>query len=101
MVSFKISCSATTSVDREVEKKKTLDAEETALLVKDLQNVFRTGRTKSYEWRISQLNSIAKMLQEKENDITEALYKDLSKPQLEAFVSEVYFLKQYIFFKWV
>ncbi|KAH7520552.1 hypothetical protein FEM48_Zijuj08G0156100 [Ziziphus jujuba var. spinosa] len=87
--SFKISCSATLSVVGEVEEKKTFDSDEATLLLKDLQKVFRSGRTKSYEWRISQLNSILKMLKEKEKDITDAIYKDLSKPQLESFVSEI------------
>ncbi|KAH0987929.1 hypothetical protein GBA52_015106 [Prunus armeniaca] len=44
---------------------------------------------KSYEWRMSQLENIAKMLEEKEKEITEALYKDLSKPEVEAFISEI------------
>ncbi|KAM5577900.1 hypothetical protein ABKV19_008299 [Rosa sericea] len=36
-----------------------------------------------------QLSNIGRMLDEKEKDIIEALYKDLSKPELEAFISEI------------
>jgi aldehyde dehydrogenase (NAD+) len=38
---------------------------------------------------VSQLKGIEKMVEEREKDISEALYKDLSKPEFEAFVSEV------------
>ncbi|XP_028770308.1 aldehyde dehydrogenase family 3 member H1 isoform X1 [Neltuma alba] len=83
------SCSATLSVIPEVEEKQVFDGETANLLVKELRKNFNSGRTKSYEWRISQLESIAKMLEEKEEDIIEALQKDLAKPAFEAFISEV------------
>jgi aldehyde dehydrogenase (NAD+) len=70
-------------------KKQPFDANEAPLLVKELKESFRTGRTRSYEWRVSQLKGIEKMVEEREKDISEALYKDLSKPEFEAFVSEV------------
>ncbi|KAB5521553.1 hypothetical protein DKX38_025872 [Salix brachista] len=75
------------------EKKKTFDANEAALLVKELNESFRSGKTKSYEWRVSQLKSIEKMVVEREKDICEALYKDLSKPEFEAFFSEIAMVK--------
>lgn len=65
------------------------DGKEAASLVDELRTNFNTGRTKSYEWRISQLQNIAKMIDEKEKAITEALHQDLSKPELEAFLAEV------------
>lgn len=65
------------------------DGKEAASLVEDLRSNFNTGRTKSYEWRISQLQNIVRMIDEKERSITEALYQDLSKPELEAFLAEV------------
>jgi len=58
------------------------DGEKANLLVKDLQKSFDSGMIKSYEWRLSQLESITKMLEEKEKEITEALYKDLGKPHV-------------------
>eukprot|EP00258_Populus_trichocarpa_P014959 XP_006370386.2 aldehyde dehydrogenase family 3 member H1 isoform X1 [Populus trichocarpa] len=75
------------------EKKQTFDANEAAWLVKELNESFRTGKTKSYEWRVSQLKGIEKMVVEREKDICEALYKDLSKPEYEAFVSEIAMVK--------
>ncbi|XAR73114.1 Aldehyde dehydrogenase (NAD(+)) [Bertholletia excelsa] len=70
--------------EEELEKK--LDA---GGLVKDLRECFNTGKTKSLEWRVAQLKSIAKMLDDKEKDIMAALYQDLSKPQHESFISEI------------
>ncbi|KAI5587795.1 aldehyde dehydrogenase family 3 member H1 isoform X2 [Populus trichocarpa] len=70
-------------------KKQPFDANEAPSLVKELKESFRTGRTRSYEWRVSQLKGIEKMVEEREKDISEALYKDLSKPEFEAFVSEI------------
>lgn len=75
----------------EVEEKQVFDGEKAKLMVKELRKNFNSGRTKSYEWRISQLESIAKMLVEKEKDITEALQKDLAKPPFETFIAEVNF----------
>ncbi|XP_062148151.1 aldehyde dehydrogenase family 3 member I1, chloroplastic-like isoform X3 [Alnus glutinosa] len=83
------SCSATLSVVAEVEEKPKFDVHKTALLVKELRKSFNSGRTRGYEWRVSQLKSIEKMIDEKEKEITEALHKDLSKPELEAFISEI------------
>ncbi|XP_038706232.1 aldehyde dehydrogenase family 3 member I1, chloroplastic-like isoform X2 [Tripterygium wilfordii] len=71
------------------ETEEVLDAEKAALLVNDLRRSFSSGKTRSYEWRVSQLKSIAKMLEDKEKEIKEALHKDLSKPELESFVSEI------------
>uniref|UniRef100_A0A1J3HUA1 Aldehyde dehydrogenase n=1 Tax=Noccaea caerulescens TaxID=107243 RepID=A0A1J3HUA1_NOCCA len=85
---LKFTCYATLSA---VVKKDTsaFDGKEAALLVEELRVNFNTGRTKSHEWRISQLQNIAKMIDEKERCIAEALYQDLSKPELEAFIAEI------------
>ncbi|XP_061346796.1 aldehyde dehydrogenase family 3 member H1-like [Gastrolobium bilobum] len=83
------SCSATLSVVPELEEKQIFDGEKAALLVKDLRKSFDSGKTKTYEWRVSQLEGIAKMLEEKEKEISEALDKDLSKPGVEAFITEI------------
>lgn len=71
------------------EVKPTFDSDKAAVLVNELRKTFNSGKTKSYEWRISQLESISKMIDEKEKEIVEALHRDLSKPELEAFLSEV------------
>lgn len=71
------------------EEKPIFDGEKAALLVKELRRSFGSGKTRSYKWRISQLEGIAKMLEEREKDIISALDKDLCKPGFEAFLSEV------------
>ncbi|KAK9950232.1 hypothetical protein M0R45_005733 [Rubus argutus] len=87
-------CFATVSaVVAEVEENKTFDSERAGLVVKELRKSFNSGRTKSYEWRMLQLNNVARMLDEKEKDIIEALYKDLSKPELETYIAEISTLK--------
>lgn len=71
------------------EEEEIFDVERADLLVKELRKVFNSGKTKSYEWRMLQLKSILKMIEEKEREIIKALYNDLSKPEQEAFIAEV------------
>lgn len=85
-----ISCSASLSVRTQVQENKCFNPEKAALLINDLRRSFDSGKTKTYEWRVSQLKSIAKMLQEKEKDITDALYEDLEKPEIESFLAEIF-----------
>ncbi|KAE8663612.1 Aldehyde dehydrogenase family 3 member I1 [Hibiscus syriacus] len=85
-------CRATPSTTME-EVKPTFDVDKAAVLVNRLRKTFNSGKTKSYEWRISQLESISKMVDEKEKEIIEALYEDLSKPELEAYLSEILMVK--------
>ncbi|KAF5182586.1 Aldehyde dehydrogenase [Thalictrum thalictroides] len=73
----------------EEKKKDQFDVESASLLVKELRSTFASGKTKSYEWRVSQLKSIVKMMEENESQITDALTKDLSKPRFESFVAEI------------
>jgi aldehyde dehydrogenase (NAD+) len=57
--------------------------------VKILRESFNTGKTKTYEWRASQLKSIARLIDEKESEIIEALRSDLDKPGMETYLHEV------------
>ncbi|XP_027340668.1 aldehyde dehydrogenase family 3 member I1, chloroplastic-like isoform X2 [Abrus precatorius] len=81
--------SAMAKEEVKLEEKQTFDGEKATLLIRELRKSFDSGKTKSYEWRVSQLGAVARMLEEKEKEITEALYQDLSKPELEAFISEI------------
>ncbi|KAI7978886.1 Aldehyde dehydrogenase family 3 member H1 [Camellia lanceoleosa] len=65
------------------------DTQAARTLVSQLRGTFSTCKTKSYEWRISQLKSLLKLANDHEQDIIDALRSDLSKPPLEAYVSEV------------
>lgn len=58
-------------------------------LVEGLRGAFATGKTRSYQWRESQLKGLLKMTEEHEQDIADALRADLSKPELESFIFEV------------
>ncbi|KAL5704413.1 aldehyde dehydrogenase (NAD(+)) [Ranunculus cassubicifolius] len=78
----------------EESKKKMFDAESASVLVKDLRESFGSGRTKNYEWRMSQLKSIRKMIDDNEKDIIAALSIDLSKPELESFNTEITMTKK-------
>lgn len=73
------------------ESKVVVDAEAAARLVKGLREAYGSGKTRTYEWRVSQLKSILKMADDREKDIVNALYSDLGKPELESVVYEVLF----------
>ncbi|KAI5589235.1 hypothetical protein BDE02_05G148700 [Populus trichocarpa] len=75
------------------EENTVFDVEAANVLTKELRDVFDSGKTRSYEWRISQLKSIVKMCDEHEEDIVDALRQDLSKPQLESIVYELTMVK--------
>ncbi|KAH9691235.1 Aldehyde dehydrogenase family 3 member H1 [Citrus sinensis] len=74
-------------------KNEVFDAEAASLFVKELRGTFASGKTKSYGWRVSQLKSLMKMLNEREPDIVDALRQDLDKPELESSIYEVALLK--------
>lgn len=53
-----------------------------------LNQTFYSGKTKSIDWRKSQLIALKRLLMENENAIYDALKTDLSKCQFESYVSE-------------
>ncbi|KAB1221082.1 Aldehyde dehydrogenase family 3 member H1 [Morella rubra] len=71
------------------EKKVVFDAEAASRLVEELRGGFTAGKTRTYEWRMSQLKGIMKIVEDHEQEIVEALRSDLSKPELEAVIYEV------------
>jgi aldehyde dehydrogenase (NAD+) len=58
-------------------------------LVAKLRDTFDSGRTRSYEWRIAQLDGLGRLLAENEKAILAALHADVGKPALEAYTAEV------------
>ncbi|XP_072981541.1 aldehyde dehydrogenase family 3 member H1 [Typha angustifolia] len=66
-----------------------VDAEKAAEMVGGLRRMFESGRTKEYEWRMAQLKSIARLIDEKEKEIMEALREDLGKPEIESYLHEI------------
>eukprot|EP00262_Sarcandra_glabra_P002053 TRINITY_DN122_c0_g2_i1.p1 TRINITY_DN122_c0_g2~~TRINITY_DN122_c0_g2_i1.p1 ORF type:complete len:514 (-),score=85.21 TRINITY_DN122_c0_g2_i1:42-1526(-) len=69
------------------------DGDDAASLVSELQTCFRSGKTKTYEWRASQIHQILKFVDEHQREILDALSSDLSKPEIEALISEIYLIK--------
>ncbi|KAK2443881.1 aldehyde dehydrogenase family 3 member H1 [Trifolium repens] len=65
------------------------DGEAAAAVVKEMRLSFNSGKTRSYEWRISQVKAFLKMVVEQEDQIVEALRSDLAKPPLETVVYEI------------
>lgn len=64
-------------------------SKEAAAMVKELRESYGSGKTRSYEWRVSQLKNIEKMTEYHEQEIIEALRSDLSKPEFESYIQEV------------
>ncbi|KAL6525068.1 hypothetical protein OROMI_030661 [Orobanche minor] len=58
-------------------------------MAEDLRSVYNSGKTKSYEWRVSQLKALLKITTHHEREIIGALRSDLNKPEHEAFVHEI------------
>ncbi|GMH00710.1 hypothetical protein Nepgr_002549 [Nepenthes gracilis] len=69
------------------------DVEATTLMVEELRGTFNAGKTRSYEWRVAQLKGIIKMMDDREQEIIEALRLDLGKPEFESAVYEIGMLK--------
>nr|CAD1824543.1 unnamed protein product [Ananas comosus var. bracteatus] len=64
-------------------------AAEVAAVVEEVRRGFESGRTRAYEWREAQIRAIARMIAEREGEITTALRDDLAKPEIESYLHEV------------
>ncbi|MEW2134283.1 aldehyde dehydrogenase family protein [Streptomyces sp. NPDC005435] len=81
-----------TSVSREREAPVNhAPTEQAAETVARLRSTFRTGRTKSVEWRTEQLRRLRAMLTEHGTDLAAALHADLGKSATEARRTEIDF----------
>src|SRR5690349_1515750 len=58
-------------------------------LVAGLRSVFASGRTRSVQWRRTQLEALEKLLTENEGRIAEALAADLDRSPFEAWLADV------------
>ncbi|XP_077224274.1 aldehyde dehydrogenase family 3 member H1-like isoform X2 [Tasmannia lanceolata] len=72
-----------------VSEKAKFDSVSAASMVEELRESFASGKSRSYEWRMSQIKMLLNMVEERESDIIKALQEDLSKPELESFISEI------------
>ncbi|HQD12315.1 MAG TPA: aldehyde dehydrogenase family protein, partial [Chitinophagales bacterium] len=63
-----------------------------ATLVNKQRNFFNTGKTKDIEFRIEQLKKLRQVISDNQQEIMDALKKDLNKSPMEAYGTEVGFL---------
>ncbi|KAK6114900.1 hypothetical protein DH2020_007169 [Rehmannia glutinosa] len=59
-------------------------------VAQDLRSVYSSGKTKTFEWRVSQLKALLKITTRHEKDIFEALRSDLNKSEHDAYFHELY-----------
>lgn len=59
--------------------------------LKELRETFHSGKTKESSWRISQLQGLLHILEDRESDLSMALKQDLGKHHVEAYRDEVIF----------
>lgn len=55
----------------------------------EVQHVYRTGRTRSVEWRLGQLSALQQLLEDHTDAIEIALQTDLGKNGFESWVAEI------------
>ncbi len=64
-----------------------------AELVEGLRDTFKSGRTRSLDWRREQLKGILRLLEENDAELTRALAEDLGRPSTEAYAADLGFTK--------
>lgn len=65
-------------------------------IIKKQQEYFHEGHTKSFSFRLDQLQKLNDGIKKYESEIIDALKKDLNKPEFEAYTSEIGFLYESI-----
>lgn len=61
-------------------------------ILSDMRKYFNSGMTKSVSFRIEQLKNLKTAIRSNENEIINALRKDMKKPPFETYASEIGFL---------
>jgi aldehyde dehydrogenase (NAD+) len=79
----------TESVAPEAIQPPTSDAVDIPGTVRRLRETFKTGRTRSLDWRRQQLHALEKMMLDNEGAIAEALEKDLGRSPFEAWLADI------------
>lgn len=64
-----------------------------APMVADLRNYFNSGATRSYEWRMQQLQRVVDFFDEKEEEIMEALYQDSGKAEFNCYSGDILLIR--------
>lgn len=87
-------------VEKEKKPKEVFDSKAASSLINELRQSFGSAKTRSYEWRVSQLESLVNLANDHEQDIVDALRSDVSKPELESVIYEVNILNFCFFLKY-
>ncbi|KAM1024849.1 hypothetical protein ACFX15_037394 [Malus domestica] len=66
------------------------DSKDALAMVEELRANYNSSKTRSYKWRVSQLKNLVKVAEHHEQEIVDALCSDLSKPEFEAYVHELF-----------
>jgi aldehyde dehydrogenase (NAD+) len=69
-----------------------LQPSEAELKVKALRDYFHSHATRPYQWRMSQLGQVIKLLDEKETELMDALMKDSGKAEFTAYSGDIAFV---------
>lgn len=69
-----------------------------ATIVEKQKTYFKSGATKSVEFRIHQLSTLKKILTEHEEELVAAVYNDFKKPEFETYATELGILHNEISF---
>ena len=64
-----------------------------AQAVNDLRTYFNTGSTRSYEWRVGQLDAVVRLVEENEEALMKALMEDSGKADFTAYSGDVMFVR--------
>jgi aldehyde dehydrogenase (NAD+) len=72
--------------------RKSATGPDAAALVARLRASFESGRTRPLDWRRAQLKAMKRMLQEREQELLDALATDLGKPRAEAWATDIGFV---------
>ena len=70
-------------------------------MIQELRASFDSGKTRTYEWRVSQLNAMKTMLEENIDPICEAMAKDLGRGRWEGFLVKLQRLRQKSSLRWI
>ncbi|CAN1122121.1 Aldehyde dehydrogenase family 3 member F1 [Linum perenne] len=62
--------------------------------LRELREAFRSGKTRSLEWRKSQLNGLLDLVRENEDTFYDALHQDLGKHPVESYRDEIGVVKK-------
>ncbi len=64
-----------------------------AAMVASLRDSFNSGITRPYEWRMQQIQRIIDLLDDKEDELMQALYEDSGKSEFNCYAGDILFVR--------